>query len=804
MSDNYYLPLDLDLIKNSNNSNINIYQTGSSYNNQKKYVDLKINGRLFPTWILRNFKKYHLPEIMQTGDDPCNQVQTNEKAALKAYQSFTSHFLDYNSPYRDILLYHGVGAGKTRNVINIYNMLYNYNPGWNVFILLKATMKNSVWLPELQKWIQEDEKEFRLENIVFISYDAPNADKSFMKAVQEADASKKNLFIIEECHQFISNVYSNVTTQQGRRAYLIYEHIIQDKKESDGTRVICLSATPAINKPYEIALLFNLLRPGSFPKKESKFNQIYISNSSYPRLSDDKKNNFQRRIMGLVSYYIGATPDYFPSKTVNYVDIIMSDYQNDIYSFYEEKERIMAQKARQTGGTDNTYKVLSRQACNFVFPLMGQNLTGESRPRPGQFKVSKNDANNLEKGYESSLDKKKDSEKYLAMQNYIHALQKFKNALKNYFDEKKNLDEKEGYTILDDFKKLEKIPFNEYTQSNSKKSNLFLAMYECSAKMLAMIVNILQSPGLVLVYSNYVLVEGLEYFKLYLDYFGFEYYKDMYKGTDYKRYMDYNGLIDKNVRKQNIDIFRNSDNVTGKLCKIICVSSAGAEGLDLKNIRQVHIMEPHWHETRILQIIGRAVRLCSHKELPLNERHVEIYRYKSIRKDSNKLTNKITTDQVVENVARTKEGLLQSFLDAVKEAAIDCKLFQNHNKLERDFKCFQFDEPSLFDNQIGPAYKEDFDDDLLLDNGSNNPNSKLVRIKVLKIIAVIQLTPDDAEEMKYSKPENYWYNPDTKVIYDYDLHFAVGKIGVDNDGINKQLDTKTYIIDKMIPIPILN
>ena len=787
--------IDKNLIKYNNvYTKMNKGQIGSSYGDEKKYIDLKINGRLFPTWILKNFSKYKLPEIMQTGDDPCNANQTTAKQALREYQAFTSHFLDYNSPYRDILLYHGLGAGKTRNVINIYNMLYNYSPGWNVFILLKATMKNSIWFPELEKWLDDDEKEFRLQNIVFISYDAPNADKAFLKAVQETDASKKNLYIIEECHNFISNVYSNVTTQNGRRAQIIYEHIIQDKKESDGTRVICISGTPAINKPYELGLLFNLLRPGSVSKSESEFKQTYISRSSYPRLADDKKNNFQRRIMGLVSYYIGATPDYFPSKTVNYVDVIMSEYQEDIYGYYEEKEALIARRSKKKG-SDQTHMVLTRQACNFVFPNMGQNLTGEARPRPGQFKVSMNEAIKLEKC--KDIEQKKDSDRSLNMKNYVHALEKFINELRSYLEEKRRKDDENGYTVMDDIKKLEKISFNKYTQDSGKKSELFQAMYDCSGKMLAIIVNILKSPGPVLVYSNFVLIEGLQIFKLYLDFFGFQYYTDQNSGTDFKRYMDYHGGIDKMVRRKNIETYNNIENKNGKICKIVLVSSAGAEGLDLHNTRQVHIMEPHWHEVRIIQMIGRAVRLCSHKALPMEDRHVDVYRYKSTRKNK----KKNTTDQIIENLARTKEGLLQSFLDAMKEAAIDCKLFQNHNKLEREFKCFQFDEPSLFDNQIGPAYKEDLYDDLKLDNGSNSAKSKLVRIKVLKISAVQQLSPDNSEEIKYSKPENYWYNPETQVVYDYELHYAIGKVGVDNDGIPKKLDNNIYIIDRIIPIP---
>ena len=78
-----------------------------------RYIDLKINGRLFPTWIMANFKRYQLPEIIRKeGEDPC-KVETEEKLELRRYQRFLSSYLDYKSPYRDILIYHGLGSGKT-------------------------------------------------------------------------------------------------------------------------------------------------------------------------------------------------------------------------------------------------------------------------------------------------------------------------------------------------------------------------------------------------------------------------------------------------------------------------------------------------------------------------------------------------------------------------------------------------------------------------------------------------------------------------------------------------------------------
>jgi hypothetical protein len=299
-----------------------------------------------------------------------------------------------------------------------------------------------------------------------------------------------------------------------------------------------------------------------------------------------------------------------------------------------------------------------------------------------------------------------------------------------------------------------------------------------------------------------VLMEGLQIFKIYLKYFGFGPLDTKTSGVDDFRYAEYHGGIDQKQRKVNLDLFNVPENHHGKICKIMMISPAGAEGISLYSVRQVHLMEPYWHEVRMVQMIGRALRICSHKYLPKDERHVDIYRYKSVRAGGGKWT----TDQYIEDLARGKEGLIQSFLDAMKEASIDCVLNKAHNSLIQDYKCFQFDEPSLFEDQIGPAYKEDIHDDMKMDNGSNSTKSQTLRIKVLKIRAVKQLTPSNSDEskIKYSMPDNYWYNPDTGVVYDYELHYAIGKIGYDDDNLPKKLDKDTYIINKLIPIPMID
>ena len=757
--------------------------------NREKYIDLKFNGRLFPTWVLANFPKFKLPEIIQ--DESYDACAIKEADRLREYQIFIGKYLDYNSPYRDILIYHGLGSGKTASTINLYNVLYNSTPGWNVFLLLKATLRAG-WIKELERWLQKEDKQYRLDNIKFISYDAPNADKSFMDAVKNADTSKKNLYVIEEAHIFIGNVYSNISSGTGKRAQTIYDYIVQDKRENEGVRVVLLTATPTVNKPYELALIFNLLRPGSFPKSEAQFNQYYISTSGggLEILNPLRKNNFQRRILGLVSYYIGATPDFFAKKTITYVDVPMAKYQDEIYEYFEQLEDSISKKSKQRS---QTYMSYTRQSCNFVFPAMAQGLTGENRPRPRNFKIS----DKLDKG-ELDIDKK--DEQYYDVSDYLNQVNKFITTFDSYLSTRMFNDKDKKYTIIDDIKKIRETynhNVTEFYNKEKQKSTLFEALYMCSAKFLTTIINILRSSGPVLVYSNYVLMEGLEIFKMYLKYFGFSSFKDINTGTPGFRYIEYHGGIDKEERFRNVEQFNVIENKDGSVVKIIMISPAGAEGLSLKNTRQVHIIEPYWHEVRIKQMIGRAIRLCSHRDLPKAERHVEVFRYKSVRSVLNK---KITTDQLIESIARSKEGLLQSFEDAIKESAIDCELYKAHNLLTNDYKCFKFDEKLLFDEQIGPAYKEDLHDDFKMDIGSNSINSKTMRIKVIKIKAVKILSKED-NNIKYSQEKFYWYNPETNVVYDFDLKYPIGKVGIADDNIPLKLTSDVYIIDKTIPIP---
>ena len=760
-------------------------------------LNLTINGKYFPSWVLMNFKKYKLPEVfVDKNKDPCDFSKV--KKEVNKYQAFVGQFLNYRSPFRDILIYHGLGSGKTVSAINLYNVLYNYTPKWNVFLLIPARLRNDPWMKDLNEWLANKNQ---MDSIKFIHYDSPFADRDFLEVVKKADSSRENIFIIEECHNFIRNVYNNISTKKGKRAQVVYDYIQQEKKDNDRTRIVLLSATPVVNNPYEFALIYNLMRPGAFPTSEAIFNQVYISSTNFASLNESKKNQFQRRIMGLTSYYIGATPDKFARSTTNYKDIVMDDYQEEVYNYFEEieekKEKLLKRLSRGGMGNDmSTYASYTRQACNFVFPNINGEINGEKRPRPGQFRIKDKEAVTIEEG--------KDEKKILeykskeVVQEYVKATKRFINETINFFKNIHRKDKDEKHTLNDDVKNF----FNKYNKSfkklvaSPKKSNLFNMLYRCSPKMLYIIFNILKSPGSTLVYSNYVEMEGLQMFKVYLQFFGFIEFDDKVskrdKSKDGFRYCEFHGGISKEQREINRRTFNTKDNNYGKLIKIIMISPAGAEGITLNNCRQVHIMEPFWNEARIKQVIGRAVRQCVHTDLPLDERTVDVFRYKVVRK-----SRKETADEKMEKIARKKDNLLLSFDEAVKETAVDCELFKNHNMMGTKYSCFKFNQDSQFDKNVGPAYNKNYDFDSKMDNGSNALDSVKMRIKVKKVKVVKAI-----DDKTYSDVMNARMNEKDGVVYDYDSDFPIGRVNKDDNGQFKQLDKGTFIVENVVKVPV--
>jgi superfamily II DNA or RNA helicase len=102
---------------------------------------------------------------------------------------------------------------------------------------------------------------------------------------------------------------------------------------------------------------------------------------------------------------------------------------------------------------------------------------------------------------------------------------------------------------------------------------------------------------------------------------------------------------------------------------VLFISSAGAEGLDLKGTRSIIILEPHWNNEKIKQVVGRGVRYKSHSDLPLNQRHVDVY-HLITRKPKNNKDTLLSADEYLQKISDKKDKVILEFYDALIDSSI--------------------------------------------------------------------------------------------------------------------------------------
>ena len=110
-------------------------------------------------------------------------------------------------------------------------------------------------------------------------------------------------------------------------------------------------------------------------------------------------------------------------------------------------------------------------------------------------------------------------------------------------------------------------------------------------------------------------------------------------------------------------------NKNGEQVRVILITKAAAEGLDFKNIRQLHVLEPWYNMNRVEQIIGRGVRNLSHCMLPFEERNVEIYLHATAPDGDAE-----PADLYVYRYAEKKAIQIGTITRILKEVAVDCIL----------------------------------------------------------------------------------------------------------------------------------
>ena len=444
-------------------------------------------------------------------------------------------------------------------------------------------------------------------------------------------------------------------------------------------------------------------------------------------------NVLRARSSGLISYYRGGGDELMPRSTSTEVRVPMSDYMFKEYTLVRSAELAVesppeeegdggAKKAKGKGRTtaeqdlydqattskDSGFLIFSRAACNWVFP--------PDAPKPSAATVA-------------------EKKKLLGIkQPTIVAANLVLDDDVDFTEEaaptNKKAEEAEAQALRDYSGPLLaelKLP---------EKAYLSAGLSTFSPKYLAIIEKLRTSRGPALVYSNFKTFEGLGIFAAAL-----EASPEAYVPLDIQkvdgvweipavlmtpgknRYILYTGDQAHDKRLLLLQLYNADlaslpprlaaqaqellgaavDNRDGRICRVFMITQSGAEGISLFNTRQVHVMEPYWNNVRIQQVIGRAIRLCSHMNLDWDDRVVDIYNYLSVFSDAQKAEGSKeimqadkfkTTDEVLLDIALSKQKLANGLVGIAQSAAVDCSIHNlEHSKgieKSKQIKCFKY------------------------------------------------------------------------------------------------------------------
>ena len=547
----------------------------------------------------------------------------------------------------------------------------------------------------------------------------------------------------------------------------------------------------------------------SLPDISKEFLEMFVELDSSEMKN---KNVFQKRVLGLTSYFKGANDELYPRFVPSEYDPVyhiekvpMSGYQFGLYEKIREEESKQEKNNRKNQAKQekkgaaaaeelfkgtSTYRIASRQCCNFAFPdppgrpqknkdeLIGKEEIEEEEmeenpKKRGRKKMTGGENSDEENSDEEEVqeeepepeEKEEEKKKKLEILDSI-VLQGVTNLEEP--EEKEEVQEEEEDIMKvkkpkktnqkkEDAKRISEVLGELKLRSEEIFSPSGLKMY--SPKYLKLLENIQnkENKGLHLIYSQFRTLEGVALFKEVLEANGYaEFRIQKVSGSDWEivekeedigkpKFALHTGTETDEEKKIILNVYNSKwgevpssivnklqsrnieNNFMGETIKILMITASGAEGINLKNTRFVHIMEPYWNMVRPKQVIGRARRICSHQDLPEELRTVTVYLYMSVipedisldkhknlrSRDVSKLTSKmssyidnttllgryvrqleaipavITTDQQLFERALQKDQVNSQILTAVKESSIDCTLYENK---EENLSCFSFGE----------------------------------------------------------------------------------------------------------------
>jgi hypothetical protein len=725
------------------------------------------------------------------------QLQTNTSAKINN-EIILDYFRDSKFATYDYIDYSGDKLIVTRNPFGFVNKYTNKKRGGKN----KSKKVKQIGNKRITKKRQKNE--------IFDTDTDTDTDTEIKQRENEYNKLQNDLYegggTFEDYSGVMLDEYGNISDAEFQKQII---HILK----KNGISVI---GKPKIVK--EVAL----------PDDEKLFYEWFINNEKGELINTDL---LKRRILGLTSYFRSAQEQLLPrfvkdegGSNYHIINIDMSPHQFDLYEDIRKNERDDEAKKRRAKarkkGQENeeetltsTYRIYSRSVCNFAFP--------SENPRP-MINIADEDEDEDEginsfNAITEDIQKKSDE--------YFEEGEKEENKEGEY--EKKKVNKKEYQEKIK-----ETYDFLMYNPSRQRDQEYLrereLSKY--SPKFVKILENIKNEDnrGLHLLYSQFRTLEGIGIFKLVLEANGFIEFKISKKGGDWHienadldpekpRFVLYTGTetaeekeIIRNIYNSAWEFVppsivsvlkeKNQNNFYGEIIKVLMITSSGAEGINLRNTRFVHILEPYWNMVRIDQVVGRARRICSHEDLPEDMRTVQVYIYISritdeqLRKNIEMRTQDISklkyqvlqkngeikmenipfsTDQYLFEIAQIKDSINKQILTAVKESAIDCSLYNNNP--DEPLVCYGFGKVSSNNFGSYPVFEVD---------RSQKPE---INVKTVKQV-LVAITIDGVK---------YAMDKQTRIVYDLQSYknaknktgelIAIGKL---DERINKIVSDK--------------
>lgn len=734
---------EIDIEDSQNNSSL-LYPT---------LLDPEFNDKIFSKKEF-NDTRYD-GEIFEDVKEHSNELIENHFRVLKPQQAFVKNFLSFQTPYNSLLLYHGLGSGKTCSAIGVCeesrdylkqtgiirknlivaapNVIDNFKK--QLFDENNLKEKDGLWTisscignklieeinPTNLKGLKREQVITQIKSLirayyVFMGYIefANYVDKLMGDSTNKKDIQRKiknefndRLLVIDEMH----NIRVSIEDSKNK---IVADKLLLVITNAERMRLLLLTATPMYNNCTEIIWLLNLLNIND-RRPTIKLKKVFNEEGE---ITEQGKELLVRKMRGYVSYVRGENPYTFPFrifpkdipshtqyksdvkiqmngrkiKTPTTLDLYVSsigEEQLKGYAFIMDNLKQAKIMIEHDDGTTHamppfytldtiSYTMLQIpiQALNIVYP------GGKIKQDIDLMEFYKSESSSKSTSTSSSTST-------LSLKDVEDVDEEEFSSQRSSVSKEESSQSGGSVENITGTKGLEKVvTFNngKYTYK-SEHAGFFkmdnLVAY--SSKMHKICEHILSAVGIVLVYSQYI-DGGLIPMALALEELGYKHYtSSLFEPTIHAKKKGTYAMItgDTSNSKDIVNALTNKTNKDGNDIKVILISKSGSEGIDLKFIRQIHIMEPWYNMSRIEQIIGRGVRDGSHKDLPFEHRNVEIYMHATTIPDFPELE---TADEYIYRFAETKAVRIGQISRLLKENAVDCKLNQEQlNFVEENF-----------------------------------------------------------------------------------------------------------------------